>query len=94
LQKKESWVWLEPQIKAFNTLKYHLIQYPILRPPDFHKKFFHFKDASNHALGFVLSQMDNDAEYVVVYGSRSLKGAEIHYGITVKKCLPVVWVVK
>jgi hypothetical protein len=58
-----------------------------LRPPDFHKKVFLFTDASNHALGFALSQMDNDAEYVVMYGSRSLKGAEIHYGITEKECL-------
>jgi hypothetical protein len=49
-----------------------IIQYPIFRPPDFHKKFFLFTDASNHALRFVLSQMDNDAEYVVMYGARSL----------------------
>jgi hypothetical protein len=73
LQKNEPWVWLEPQINAFSTLKEHLIQYPILRSPDFHKKFFLFTDASNHALGFALSQMDKDAEYVVMYGSRSLK---------------------
>jgi hypothetical protein len=38
--------------------------------------------------------MDNDAEYVVMYGSRSLKGAKIHYGITEKECLAVVWAVK
>jgi hypothetical protein len=36
LQKNEPWVWLEPQINAYDTLKDHLIQYPILRPPDFH----------------------------------------------------------
>ncbi len=71
----------------FDTLKEHLIQYPILRQPDFHKKFFLFTDASNYAFGFVLSQMDNDTEYVVMYGSRSLKGAEIHYEITEKESL-------
>jgi hypothetical protein len=60
LRKNEPWVWLEPQINAFNTLKDHRIQCPILRPPDFHKLF---TDASNHALGFVLSQIDNYAEY-------------------------------
>jgi hypothetical protein len=39
LQKNEPWVWLEPQINAFSILKDHLIQYPILSPPDFHKNF-------------------------------------------------------
>jgi hypothetical protein len=38
--------------------------------------------------------MDNYAEYVVIYGSRSLKGAEIHNGITEKECLAIVWAVK
>ena len=81
LQKNEPWVWLEPQINAFNTLKDHLFEYPILRPPNFHRKFLLFTDASNHAI-------------VVMYGSRTLKGAVIHYGITEKECLAVVWAVK
>jgi hypothetical protein len=38
--------------------------------------------------------MDNDAEYVVMYGSRSLKDAEIHFGILEKECLAVFWAVK
>ena len=38
--------------------------------------------------------MDNDNEYVVMYGSRQLKGEEVHYGITEKESLGVVWAVK
>ena len=94
LQKAVKWDWKTDQINAFENLKEHLIKYPILRPPDFTRKFWLFTDASSFALGFVLSQMDNDNEYVVMYGSRQLKGAEVHYGITEKECLGVVWAVK
>ena len=37
---------------------------------------------------------DNSNEYVCQYASRLLKGAEIHYGITEKECLEVIWAIR
>ena len=41
-----------------------------------------------------MGQKEGDNEYVILYAFRLLEGAEIHYGITEKECLGVVWAVK
>ena len=81
--------------KSFEKLKELLCSNPVLRPPDFKREFFLYTDASGYCLGAVLGQKDNDnREYVVSYGSRMLKGAELHDSITEKECLGVIWAVK
>jgi hypothetical protein len=46
-------------------------------------------------LGLILGQKtDDNKEYVVAYGSRMLKGAELHYSITEKEALGVIFAVK
>jgi len=55
-KKSESWHWDEPQFKAFETLKSWLCAAPVLRQPNFEKKFFLQTDASAYGVGAVLSQ--------------------------------------
>ena len=96
LLKKETLFIFGPECeKAFEEIKGLLTSNPVLRPPDFKREFFLYTDASGYCLGAVLGQKDEEGrEYVVSYGSRMLKGAEVHYSITEKECLGVVWAVK
>jgi hypothetical protein len=95
LRKEEKFEWNVEQQNAFEELKKKLTEYPILRQPEMGKKFLLYTDASEYALGAILSQKDDeDREFVCAYASRTLKGAELNYPITEKECLAVVWGIK
>ena len=94
LKKNVKWCWQTDSANAFDKLKEVLTKFPILRPPNFALKFYLYTDASMYALGCVLGQTEGEFEYVILYASRLLQGAEIHYGITEKECLGVVWALK
>ncbi len=73
-------------------MKRALCSAPILRTPDFTKPFLVATDASNVAIGGVLSQLDeNNKEYVISYASRSLTKSEINYSVTSREMLAVYW---
>jgi hypothetical protein len=89
------WNWSLACQLAFETLKKLLISHPILRMPDFSKKFHISCDASGLAVGAILGQRDEDGkEYVICYISRLLKGAELHYSVSEKEMLAVIWAIK
>lgn len=95
IKKETPFNWTDLCHSAFEQLKKCLLTYPILRQPNFSREFLIYTDASGYALGAILSQKDaENNEYVCLYGSRLLKGAEIHYSITEKECLAVVWSIK
>ena len=95
LKKDAIWEFNDACELAFNELKLRLVKYPILRQPNFKFPFIVYTDASGFAVGGILAQADEqNNEYVCCYASRLLKGAEVHYGITEKECLAVVWAVK
>jgi len=89
------WNWSLACQLAFDTLKKLLISHPILRMPDFSKKFHISCDASGLAVGAILGQRDEDGkEYVICYISRLLKGAELHYSVSEKEMLAVIWAIR
>ncbi|KRX52671.1 Transposon Tf2-9 polyprotein, partial [Trichinella sp. T6] len=94
-RKGEKWQWGPRQEGAFTTLKNLLVSTPILGHPDFSRPFVQDVDASDAAIGAVLSQtMENGNQVVIAYISRALTRPEQRYCVTRKEMLALVWAVK
>lgn len=94
LKKSVEWKWEQPQEAAFQTLRETLITEPILQYPNFRLPFILTTDASNKAIGAVLSQGQAGTDLPVAYASRTLNSAEINYSTTEKELLAIVWACK
>lgn len=93
--KNNKWIWTEECDRAFEELKKKLQNAPILGYPDINDgSFILDTDASNEAIGCVLSQIQNGREKVIAYGSRTLSSAEKNYCVTRKEMLAVIYFVK
>jgi hypothetical protein len=89
--KRFSTLWGPAQKAAFAFLKQRLMEYPIMRHPDFTKPWFIMTDASDHAIGGVLEQEHDGRRYPVAYVSRTLRGAEVDEHIGYKELLAIAW---
>jgi len=70
LKKDFAWTWNEEAQKAFNTLKEKLLEFPILKRPNFSKVFILHTNWSVLGIGVILGQLDEEGkEYVIVYAS-------------------------
>lgn len=81
-------------IKCFETCKNILTNEPILQYPDFEKQFNLTTDASNIAIGAVLSQNKDGADLPCAYASRTLNETEMNYSTIEKELLAIVWATK
>jgi len=89
LRRNIPFVWNHRTDEAFNTLKKLLTEEPLLHYPDFTKPFVLTTDASNEALGAILSQ-GPIGDLPVAYASRTLVNAEKNYSTT-EELLAIVW---
>ena len=88
---KDKLEWNTEADQAFDTLKKAFTTAPILTYPDFQKPFFLETDASDFALGAVLSQSDDEGRlHPVAFHSRKFTAAEINYEIHDKELLAIV----
>ncbi|CAH8627089.1 unnamed protein product [Dicrocoelium dendriticum] len=98
LQKNSLFVWSAECQEAFDRLRESLCNPPLLVFPDISTSAGEFildTDASDHAIGAVLSQKGTDGvERVVSYGSRSLTSRERNYCTTRKEMLALVFFIK
>lgn len=91
LKKNSPWFWGEKQQKAFDTLKQLFTSAPILIYPDPQKKFVLETDASDFAIGAVLSQPDSkNLLHPIAFYSRKMLPAERNYDIYDKELLAVI----
>lgn len=93
-QKRAMPVDDEKYITAFQKCKELLVNAPILQYPDPEKPYILTTDASEFALGAVLSQGSVGNDKPVAYASRTLNDAETRYSVTEKELLAIVWAVK
>lgn len=84
----------EEFVSAFETCKNALINEPILQYPDFTKTFNLTTDASNVAIGAVLSQGTIGQDLPIAYASRTLNDSEQNYSVIEKELLAIVWATK
>ena len=89
-KKNEIFEWSEECEIAFNTLKSAFISAPILAYPRDEGGYILDTDASNFAIGCVLSQVQDGVEKVIAYGSKALSKEERNYCVTRRELLAVV----
>ena len=91
---KNKFNWTEECDVSFNKLKECLISSPILGYPQEEGEFIVDTDASDVALGGILSQIQEQdgthIERVLAYGSRTLSAQEMNYCVTRRELLAIV----
>lgn len=93
--KKDAKIEHTPEfLNCFETCKKLLCNDPILQYPNFSKEFILTTDASNYAIGAVLSQGSPPQDRPIAYASRTLNQSETRYSTIEKELLAIVWAVK
>nr|GEY55068.1 reverse transcriptase domain-containing protein [Tanacetum cinerariifolium] len=91
LEKETPFVFYNECVDAFNTLKKKLTEAPILVVPDWNLPFELMCDASDFAIGAVLGQRKIKHFQPIHYASKIMNEAQIHYTMTEKEMLAVVY---
>src|SRR5439155_17834329 len=95
IRKRAKFLWTNKQENALRQLKEALIEAVALKYPNMEHKFTLTTDASDFALGAVLSQWDpeKEREWVVAFASRAMSPAEKNYNATHREGLAVIWAI-
>jgi RNase H-like domain found in reverse transcriptase len=86
----KQFVWSQEQHDVLNSLKAILTNPPVLTMPRLDDLITLDTDASNFAIGAVLSQNQYGEERVIAYASRKLSRAEINYCTSRRELLAIV----
>ena len=95
LKKGIKFLWTDACESSFQNLKTALAKTPILAYADMNRPFILTTDASNTAIGYILSQADsNGREVPLVFGGRALRQPERNYMICELESLALVEAVR
>jgi hypothetical protein len=90
-KKKQLFIWNDSCQEAFERIKNCIAQDVTLIHPEPKERFFIFSDASDYALGSVLTQKDLEGHFrPIEFLSRKLLPAEINYSVFDKELLAVI----
>lgn len=91
LSKKYKINFNKEQRETFLKLKKTLTSEDVLIYPDFSKEFNLTTDASDYAIGAVLSQGPIGKDRPITFISRTLNSAEENYAVNEKEMLAIIW---
>lgn len=95
LHKDKKFSWTFEQQTAFEKLKGIILSSDlILQYPDFSKPFLLTTDASNVAIGAILSQGKINEDLPISFASRTLNKCEQNYSTIEKELLAIIWAIK
>lgn len=94
LRKEQPFVWTHAQQKSFDDLKEALINQVVLSFPDFDQLFYVTTDASDVAIGAMLSQGEIPNDRPIYFFSKILNGAQRNYSTIQKELLAIVEAIK
>jgi transposase InsO family protein len=89
-KKEDTFVWTEKAQSAFEELKHAFVSAPILKYADFSKPFVLETDASNYAMGCVLSQHFDGVLHPVAFYSKKFSGSELRWEIHDKELFGII----
>lgn len=93
-RKNTNFDWNSIHDEAFTTIKNRLLRPPILAYPNFHKQFIVTVDASNYAMGAVLSQVTNGSEMPISFASKTFTKGETNKSTIEKELMAIHWAIK
>jgi hypothetical protein len=94
LVKDAPFVFMEECLQSFHILKKAIVSAHVIQPPDCHLPFEIICDASDYAVGVVLSQSKDKKHYAISYASKTLTGPQLNYATMEKKLLTVVFAIE
>ncbi|MBW0587056.1 hypothetical protein O181_126771 [Austropuccinia psidii MF-1] len=94
LKKDSPFIFNEKALSQFQSLKKSFTTAPILSHFNPSLPTIVQTDASDYALGAVLSQVNDSAKHLIAFDSRKLLPAELNYEIHDKELLGIIWALK
>ena len=91
LEKDSKFCFDESCQKAFEEIKFRLVEAPIMTKPDWIREFEIMCDASDFAMGVVLGQKDEKVFKTIYYASKTFNEAQENYSTTEKEMLAIVF---
>ena len=96
LKKDQIYVWADDCQMAFESIKYYLLEPPILLPPVEGRPLIMYLTVLDNSMGCILGQQDETGkrEYAIYYLSKKFTDCESQYSMLEKTWCALAWAAK